>query len=284
MGPFRIPAVLVLGLLVVGVAIGQQTSSSISPSVSPTSTVAVPPLPWTPPPIVRDPQALSVVQASINAMGGAVAIAQVQSWIVNMQADESSIGRAAGPLVLTVSGGELRTDFQGPNGLVTLSSGNGTPFRTMQGATKKVSQWVTGSQFVPVLTASILAKEFQDANYSFQFKGTSTIGSTSVVVVATVSQDTKLNSRITPQTWYFDSATSLPVRIEYRLLDNHRSDVFLLGAADISAYQAVDGVLYPFQTSLYMSGKPLGSRTVTSIQPNAAVAASQFDAPAGGIQ
>jgi hypothetical protein len=286
MGPRRIPCILVAVCLFAGGALGQQAppAGSNPPMSPPTSTATMPPLPWTPPPTVRDPQAIAVVQTSINAMGGAAAIAQVQNLVVNMQADESSAGGAAGPLVLTVSGTEFRSDFQGPNGVVTLSTGNGTPYRTNQGATKKVSQWVTRAQFSPVLIASILTNEFQNPNYSFQFKGNSTLGSNSVVVIATVSQASKVDSQVTPQTWYFDSSTGLPVRVEYRLPDNGRSKFFLTGAADISGYQSVAGVLYPFQASLSVGTKSLGTRTVTSVQPNTGVSATQFAAPAGGIQ
>ncbi|HEY6466710.1 MAG TPA: hypothetical protein VIY69_12005 [Candidatus Acidoferrales bacterium] len=232
----------------------------------------------------RDAQALTAVQASLNAMGGIANIAALQTCVINIQADESAIGRAVGPLVLTVSGSQFRSDFQGPNGTVTLSTGGGTPFRVSKGKAVKVASHVTQAWFWPALVASELAAEFQNPNYSFVYKGNSSVDGTSVIVVSTILQSSRINSFVTPQNWYFDSSTALPVRVEYRLPDNKRPDLAQAGAADLSKYQNIGGILFPFQAVLWIGSKADGTRTIVSIEPNPAVTASDFAAPAGGLQ
>jgi hypothetical protein len=231
----------------------------------------------------RDSQAIAEVQASLSIMGGLANIQGVQSCVINLVADESNIGHTVGPLTLVVSGTDFRSDFTGPNGVVTLSTGNGSPYRTVAGTPRKVATHVTRAWFWPALVASELAAEYRNPDYSFLYKGVSTLNGVPVVVVATVSQATRIESLVTPQTWYFDSTNSLPIRVEYRLPDRKRPDLSQVGAVDLSKYQAVESVLYPFYAVLWINGKSDGVRTVGSVLPNAVISPAEFAAP-GGIQ
>jgi hypothetical protein len=143
---------------------------------------------------------------------------------------------------------------------------------------------VARAWFVPALVGSVLLKELQDTNYSLEYGGASTIGAEAVVIVKTSSQATFDDSFVTPQTWYLDSATNLPIRVQYRLPDKHHPRRFLVSTIDLGNFQPVSGVMYPFQATESTSGQQTGLITVATIQPNANITAATFDSPAGGAQ
>lgn len=224
----------------------------------------------------RDPAALSEVQASLAALGGLASIQQVQTCALNLQIDGSPGNHSSGPLILTISGSEFRSDFQGPSGTVTISTGNGKPFRLANGKSAQSPSYVTRAWFWPTLVASELARELEDPHYAFTSASNTTIGSESVVVVETVSQATDLDAIVTPQKWYFDPATNLPLRVEYRLPDTLHPDRFQTGAVDLSKYQAVGSVVYPFVSTVSISGREDEVQSVTSIQQNISIPSSEF--------
>jgi hypothetical protein len=273
-----------LALLAVSVYAQQPFSPSPSQSASQMSmTPNGPATTWVPHPI-RDPQALGIVQASIAALGGAAAIEQLQTFVVQANIVPSPGSSAmAGTAVWTVAGGEFRSDYTSGQDTTTVGSGHGRPFGSLNGTVQGLPNYIVRSSFAPTLAASILLKEFQDPNYSIQFVGASTLGAESVVVVRTSSQNNPMDSLVTPQTWYFDSASNLPVRIEHRLPDVKISTRFLITALDLGTYKNISRVLFPSQVARSIGGKPTETATVISIQTNTNVAASVFDAP-GGVQ
>jgi len=245
-----------------------------------------PPLqPWTPTPI-RDPKAIELVTSSVNAMGGTATIGQVKDYVVQAQfqgfAEFGSV--PSGQIVWTVAGREYRADYSTPTGTASLSSGNGTPFRNNNGDVKNIIPHAVRSLFVPALVGSVLLAELQDSNYSFEYQGPGSLGSEPVIIVKTSSQASELDFEATPQTWYFDSATSLPVRVEYIIFDSTYWTRSAPGSIDLSDYKAVGGILYPFQVVDWYRETKINTLTITSIRGNIGVPSSVFDFPAGGVQ
>jgi hypothetical protein len=117
-----------------------------------------------------------------------------------------------------------------------------------------------------------------------QYEGTGTVGSASVALVKTSSQATRLDARVTQQTWYFDKTTGLPLQVDYRLRDSKIWTRYLKSTLDFSGYRAVAGILYPFQIIRSVNDKQMSTLTVESVTPNPTVQSSFFDAPAGGVQ
>lgn len=261
-------------------ASSNSTTSAPAPAFPPPGMTTQPP-PWTPQP-VRDAQAVQIVQAAINALGGAQAIGQVQSCIVQTQVSANA-GLPGGQGTWTVSGSEFRSDFPYTQGTATVATGHGHPFSTLNGTTTALPISVAQAWFVPFLASSVLLNEFQTQTYSLQYKGTGTVGTEAVSIVRISSQATWLGSVVAVQNWYFDGSTGLPIQVDYRLPDVRYPTRHTVARVNLSAYQPVSGVLYPFQASKSI-GKHTMSYTVSAVQPNANVASSQFDAPAGGAQ
>jgi hypothetical protein len=109
MGPFRIPALLVLGLLVVGVAMGQQTFPPTSPEAPPqagTPTFISP---------QQDPQAMTILNQVVNVAGGLQAIKAVSDYTAT---GSVAAGSQQGTLTLRGFGlYEFRMDLSLPNGV-----------------------------------------------------------------------------------------------------------------------------------------------------------------------
>ena len=204
--------------------------------------------PWVPHPI-RDADAVKVVQASINAMGGAPAIGQAQNCIIRAYVQQSSEpNKPNDTVVWTISGSEFRSDLSTTQGIETMATGHGKPFHSAQGRTLNLPAHVTRALFPAPAVAQVLLRALQDNTRSLEYRGTSTIESVPVNVVGTASQASRLDASITQQTWYFDNATGLPVRVEYSVPGAQILTRSAKSALNFSNFQAMSGVLYPAHT------------------------------------
>jgi hypothetical protein len=180
------------------------------------------------------------------------------------------------------AGTEYRLEGSTPSGKDILVTGHGNPAQSGVNNFHKISPYMTRAMFVPALAGSILRQELEDQNYSIRYDGTGNIGSASVLIVTTGAETKYPDNVVTPQVWYFDSATGYPLRVEFRSPDSRRPANFLPVAYDLSDFRMVAGVMYPFQVAFSINGQPVQAFSITSIQVNAIVSPSDFDAPSGG--
>ncbi len=281
---FRLILVLVL---IAAPLLAQQNVQPQVPTLPPGMSASnLPPSPpWVPHPI-RDDDAVKVVQASISAMGSANVIGAVQSYIVqsNVTAMPGAPGKD-GVAVWTVAGGDSRWDYPTSQGTSTLSSGNGSPFTSLNGTTQSMPQRAVRALIVPHLVASLLLKEFLDQNYSIINFGTTTLDSKAVTIVKIESQRTRDDARVTTQIWYFDNQSNLPSRVEYHLPDAKVQSRFMPIAVDLSDYESVSGVLFPSQVITTINGIQIEVLHLASVQMNPQVASSTFGSVStGGVQ
>jgi hypothetical protein len=109
------------------------------------------------------------------------------------------------------------------------------------------------------------------------------IGSISAVHVK-ISDETDLVSKsVTPQDWYFDPATGLPLRWEFRVPDtfNGTPRTVVEGAKDFANYQTTNGVLLPLQITYFRSGHAINVTEIKSVDFNVALSGSEFILPKG---
>jgi hypothetical protein len=77
---------------------------------------------------IRDPQTVAVVQQSLAAMGGAVAVAQVQNSIVaGTSTNEAAQQSAAQSFTWTYAGNQFRLESSAATGSHVLVSSGGSP-------------------------------------------------------------------------------------------------------------------------------------------------------------
>jgi hypothetical protein len=265
---------LVLPLLVLAVAfstLAQQSSTPTAP-LQPT----------------RDAQAITVVQQSIMAMGGAAALGQVQNsvvtaTIVNPAVLESIAQGTAESFTWTYAGSEFRLEDSGTSGAHVLVSSGGSPQDYHDGAWYVVSPISVRTNLPYHIPALALFGETQNQGYSLIFIGSTTINGKTATHIQTRDDSDTTGHLFTPQDWYFDPATALPLRVEYQIpMSLNPSDSFR-ASIDFSNFQAVSGILIPFQLSI-AEGPVSMTSTVTSAAFNTAVNSSAFAPSDGGAQ
>jgi hypothetical protein len=231
----------------------------------------------------RDPKALGVIQTAVSALGGTAAISQIQSWTIEAQLQGSpGNGNRSGTILWQKSGPEFRMESTTNLGDSYIVSGHGRPASVTGGATKSLPAHIIRALFIPPLVGSILNSELQDENYSIQYGGESSLNSQPVITIRTVSRATPIEPLVTPQVWYFNTSTGLPLRVEYRLPALVGPRIWMMASADFANYQAVLGSLYPFLITTYHQDRHFSTITIRTVNPNATIPPTQFDAPAGG--
>jgi hypothetical protein len=238
-----------------------------------------------PPNPVRDAQALTIIQAAITALGGATAIGQIQSWLIQAEVQSSQeMGSTSSGLLWEKAGTEFRmaSTPTASGQTSSIMTGHGNPVSVSNGTSNAVPAHVMSALFIPALVGSVLLTEFQDPNYSVQYSGSSTLNGKPVAVARTASTSSRTNFQVTGQTWYFDGVTGLPLRIEYTVPTANTPQISSTVAIDLSDYRPVAGTLYPFQIVESEQRKQLQTITIQSVNVNATISPSDFDPPAGG--
>jgi hypothetical protein len=269
---------LLVSVLLLNIPVWAQVSQPTPPS--PALSIQPPGWVYSPPDLltaaVRDPQALTVVQTAITAMGGP-AIAAIQDCTVQAQSDAvPGTPTTSGTMTWKMAGSEFRIDAPTSTGTASVMTGHGKP-GMINGAATALQSYVTQAMFVPVAIAPVLAQELANPKMSVRFKDNETLGTVSVAVVTTALETDYPDNVVTPQTWYFDTSTGLPVRIEFRAPDIHQPTNFIPTAVDLSNFQLVSGVAYPFKVVSSVDSQTQVVFIVQSVVVNSGIAPSTFD-------
>jgi hypothetical protein len=230
----------------------------------------------------RDPQAVAAIQNALAAMGGASAIAQVQTVIAQgsmLPAQGSAIpsGNFTMEDQFTGQAHEFKDAFQSPAITQTLASGHGNPGLLSNGHTKNLNPWSTNSRLPVHLPAIILSGLLANANCNITSVGQATINGQAAIQVHFHIDTDIVQQTLSIQDWYFDPATSLPIRVEYRIPDTSNPTIFISAAADFSDFRPVQGVLFPFRLLAYQDARPQAVLTLTSVAVNQPISSSDFD-------
>jgi hypothetical protein len=245
-------------------AFGQQPSSSPQP--------------------VRDAQAIAVVQSAIAALGGAGAVAAISdARITGTEQDSSNPDATPATFTWQTAGVEFSSTVQNSNGAYTEVSGHGAPAQFKNGSWVLMNPYVSRAELPFHLPILALYAEIQNPNITFQFVGSGTVEGKPAIHVHVADNSDSMGQLVTGQEWYFDPASYLPVRVEYKWPDKRNPNDTSPGALEFSNYNAVNGVNVPYQLKIQVSQLILQA-TVTSAVFNSGLPASTFDPPAGSIQ
>jgi hypothetical protein len=86
---------------------------------------------------------------------------------------------------------------------------------------------------------------------------------------------------VTPQDWYFDLSSGLPLRVEFRIPANENAADLTKGSYEFSDFRLANGILTPFQVSFSQDRLPLRVISFESVTFNVGVPPSVFDVPKG---
>ncbi|MHB8652642.1 MAG: hypothetical protein ACYDA9_02055 [Terriglobia bacterium] len=233
----------------------------------------------------RDPAAVAIVQNAVSAMGGGAAVAAVTDATVNGTITSTpGSSTKSGTLLLIDAPPEFRTEVQTDAGTSLFVSGHGQPASQRHGVVSSLMPHLALANPPFHLPAVLLLRELNNSQYSIKAEGRVTVGNT-VAEKVHISLDTdSVTSLVTPQDWYFDSRTGLPLRVEHRLPDNLRPEIFTPAAEEFSDFRQVAGILVPFRMVAYEDGAQIAVIGVSTVTFNSGVTPGSFDLTTGGAQ
>ena len=238
----------------------------------------------------RDPQAISALQRAIVALGGQAAIGSASNAVLR-----GTISPAATATAVEAGSFKWEYDFSGSsyefrkeltvNGVTKiLASGHGSPAFNSGTKTLAVSSFVSLASPPFHLPAVLLLRELGNANYSIQFVENITISSHPVIHVRTSVNLDSIQTVTSPQDWYIDGSTGLPLRVRYRVPNTRDAFDFETQITDFSNYQSQNGILVPVTLVTSDETSVLFTATITTISINVPVPSTEFDLPVGGAQ
>ena len=130
------------------------------------------------------------------------------------------------------------------------------------------------SFFVPAVLAYVLLNELQSQDYPLKFNGQTSLGAESVTVVTFADPNIPA---LPAQRWYFNTTTNLPFRIEFILPAVVGSKISFSGLVEVSNYQAVGGVLYPFNIVTIPDRDQRELLILQSVSPSASTLSNDFN-------
>lgn len=236
------------------------------------------------PPAPRDAQALTIVANAVTAMGGQAAFAAIKD--VTSTGTCSPTQGAGGPpatqtFTWTIDGSQFRYETKSNGNDYVFVSGHGNPARSINGATRKASPESAREAKPYYLPGLVLAGEWSDAHYGFQFAGTKQLTSGSVIVVEIAPYYGTIRYGEELQTWYFDPASYEPVAVEYYIPGEQAPGIQAKATMTFGSFQRIANGLFPQQV---VSQDPVStsSCTITSTEINTAPPSALFDLSVGG--
>jgi len=223
----------------------------------------------------RDPQAVALLQAAINAMGG-----QAVAQSITTVSASGSID--AGSKSFTweddfTSGHEFRRQLTDGFKTRLLVSGHGNPATAVDSKSKGLNQHVAYAIWPLHVPIVMLSRILQNTNYSLALGNQVTIGNSVCYEVIAKDQSGPVAKLLGSQRWCFDATTGLPLRLEYRVPDTAYVESFEVETVDYSDFRKVSGILMPFSLVISKNGKATNTATVDSVDLNAAIGSSEFD-------
>jgi hypothetical protein len=128
-----------------------------------------------------------------------------------------------------------------------------------------------------------LYAELQNSNYTLSYIGTATVAGKSAIRIHSFDSSDNIGPLVTPQDWYFDPTSFLPLRVEYLFPYQDDANRASPLSMDFANFQSVSGILVPYQLQLHLISAST-TATVTSATFNAGLSSSTFDPPSGGGQ
>ena len=134
------------------------------------------------------------------------------------------------------------------------------------------------------LPALVLLNELSNPNYTLSYVGTATINGNPAIHIHTCDDTDLVSYFVTPQEWYFDARSGLPVLVQYGLPKPRNMQTSWPVSTSYANYQVVNGILVPYQLTMNV-GPVVEVATVSSVAFNRGLPSTQFQAPpAGGAQ
>jgi hypothetical protein len=243
------------------------------------SAFAQQPAPSGPPPVQRDPQATTILQAAVRAMGGTAPTDSVATGNITVVAgSQTSSGTIR---ILTRGTGQSSEQITLPQGTtaVTYSAGAGGHSVNSVTTSLPLERAVTSQSICFPLP--FLAGALANADVSMQYVALETLGQKSVQHIRLRNT---FASRRSLQPFadfavfdvWLDAASSLPERISFMRRDGSGAVPRIPVATTFRGYQTVSGITYPSQIHVSLNGTPWASITISGVSFNTGLTDASF--------
>jgi hypothetical protein len=235
-------------------------------------------------PPARDAEAIAAIEQVLKALGGKQAQLQIRS--ISIQGTvQTANSPVAGSFVweddFTGAKPEFRKELHEGDSVRVFASGHGSPAANHHGAKHPLPEHTAVASpplYLPgVVLANALRREHISAKLIPQNKD-----SGGLIHIQTSWDLNAVTAFMTPQDWYFDPNTFLPVRVDYRVPETQNAAKGKAASMEFSDFRNVSGVTIPFHI---VSHGPDGRErifTVTSADTNPVLAPRRFEANGGG--
>jgi hypothetical protein len=234
-------------------------------------------------PAARDPQAIAAVEAAIAAFGSSAAAQSLRVQAL-VKTPDANGNITASTVVWEMAGPEFRIAWSDGSSTSVIVTGHGNPTASADGHSSVVPKHVVQAMFIPAFAGAILAREFQNPNYSLQYLGAETVDGTPCTAVRTLLSMDPISEALTDQIWYFSNATNLPIRVTYRSPADQTPLLSRPATVDLSNFTSVSGGLYPLNIIVSGPGNQVSTVTLQSASTNPSIPPTDFDVAAGGAQ
>jgi hypothetical protein len=231
----------------------------------------------------RDAAAVSTLQSAVTALGGANAIGSIQDCVLAgsvLYGDGTSKN-----FNWTIAGSEFRRELDFPNGgMSVFFSGHGSPAWTQNGTTSALHYHVARANLPLYLPPYLLFQELSNSIYTLKYVGVVQLNGKSVVQVHMSDDSDAVGTLVTPQEWYFDPVSFLPLQVQFRQPSNENAADYVNATYAFSQFAPFSGVLVPSTISYSQDNVPNKTITISSVTFNSGVSQNDFNPPQGGGQ
>jgi hypothetical protein len=225
----------------------------------------------------HDSAAIAVLNQAQSAMGATSILSQFTS--AECTGSIQAVNGSTSPSGTFVWKHQFRAEFTSNGQTQILVSGPSGPALSTNGTLRSLPSQVTLAMYPIHLPAIVIGVFLANQNYIITLGSPKQINSTTANhVIVSIGTDTVSQAQ-TPEDWYFDPTTGLPIRVEYRVADATDASQYTTAAADFSNYEAATGVLVPLSITNTEDGVAVTTTTLDPVQWNYPVVSSDFTLP-----
>jgi hypothetical protein len=233
---------------------------------------------------VRNANALTKLQQSLDAMGGRAAANGVRTIVARGTVDpvpgsHVKAGTFLWKTQISPSGVEFRREFDSGGATWITVSGHGHPTIGRGDKRRKLLQHATLAMLPFHVPAVVLAMMEADPANTIRMKEDSVVNGVACSHIEITNESDPVKKTLARQDWYVDSNTGLPVRVEYRVPDSVDEDQYVTGAEEFGSYSIIEGIAVPSKMESFEQGILVSVTTITSLHLNPTVSDSDFDLP-----
>jgi hypothetical protein len=182
---------------------------------------------------------------------------------------------------ITSNGIEVRNQFQSKDATSVFVSGHGSPAISSGGPVRQFSGHLAIAAAPTQVPLVILLNALSNPKYTITEAKPDPDSKVPSVHIHISDDSDIITQAVTPQEWYFDPVTGLPLRVDFRVSDPQNALRWIPGSRAFSNFQEVNGFLIPLQITNYLEGRAISATTIASVQFNPLVSDSDFDLAAG---